>query len=283
MWGYLFCWEQESGGAMGFEVDWLNAFLCLPMLVIMHAGGNLVSDYYDWKKHVDKPDGPNGVTWIFDGTFKAEEILHYGYSLLVAGVVLGIVILCLSTWEGLWIGVAGLLLALGYPFMKANLLGDINILCGFALLPAVGTSLVSTGYYHPETLLYILPIGCLTVSILHANNTRDIHNDASAGLRTICGITGGHFSKLLYCFWLTAPYLLTLIFCLFSHQPSTLMIVLLTLPLAVRNIRTMLKADDGMNGQIPTLDKASAQLQTLFGLLYALGYFVLPLVAILIR
>lgn len=270
IWGYLLFLSLKQQVA----VDWLNALLCLPMLVIVHAGGNLVSDYYDWKKNVDRPGGPNGVTWIFDGTFDAREILHFGYALLAAGVALGIVILALSTWQGLWIGVVGLMLALGYPWMKANLLGDVNIMCSFALLPAIGTSLVSTGNYHPETMLYILPIGCLTVSILHANNTRDIHDDARAGLKTICDVAGGSVGKKLYYFWETAPYALTIVYCIMCQQPWTIMIAWLTLPMAIANIRTMSHAKDNMIAQIPTLDKSSAQTQTLFGLLYAAGYAI---------
>ena len=133
---------------------------------------------------------------------------------------------------------------------------------------------VATGQYHPETLLFILPLGLLTVSILHANNTRDLHSDHNAGLETLSYSMGGRIGKRVYLFETIVPYILTLIYCAFCHQPWTLMIVILTLPIAIRNEKTMLAADDNMVGQIPTLDKNSAQLQMLFGLLYAIGYFI---------
>lgn len=272
MWGYLAYWGGRPEAA--FTVNWGNALLCLPLIIIMHAGGNMLSDYYDWKKKVDLPGGPNGVTWIFDGTFKPREILHYAYVLIAIGTAVGIWLLCRSTWEGLWIGFAGLLMVFGYPRMKAHLLGDVNILTSFALLPAIGTALVSTGHYMPETLLYVLPIGCLTISILHANNTRDIHSDSSAGLLTVCDVAGGGAGKVLYYFWVGAPYVLTLLYCALLRQPLTLLLSWITLPLAIRNIRVMASANKNMENQIPTLDKNSAQLQTLFSLLYALGYFI---------
>lgn len=273
MWAYLLYWEQMSAPAdSSFHTDWPIALLCLPLIVLMHAGGNMVSDYYDWKQGVDFPGGPNGVTWIYDGTFRPREILRCGIVLLSVASVLGIVILACSTWAGLWIGVLGIAMALGYPWMKAHLLGDLNILACFALLPAVGTSLVSTGHYHPETLLYILPIGCLTVAILHANNTRDIRSDASAGLKTLCGVGGARVSKVVYYVWTLAPYILTTVYSLLLNQPLSILIVWLTLPLAVRNTIKMAKADNSMENQIPDLDKCSAQLQSLFGVLFALGY-----------
>lgn len=270
MWGML-----AYGSRCGrFAVSWANALLCMPLLVIVHAGGNMVSDYFDYRHKVDLPGGPNGVTWIFDGIFRPAEILRYGIALIIAGACIGIVLLCRSSWEGIWIGIAGLLLALGYFWMKGHWLGDLNILCSFALLPAVGTMFVSTGHYHWEAMLYILPLGLLTVSILHANNTRDIGNDRRAGLETISNSLGGRAGKRIYVAETAAPYALTLLYCLLPGQPPTLLLAALTLPVAVRNGKAMMAADDGMVGQIPTLDKSSAQLQTLFGLLYAAGYFI---------
>ncbi len=273
MWAYLLYWQQQTVMAdNSFNTNWPIALLCLPLIVLMHAGGNMVSDYNDWKRHVDAPGGPNGVTWIFDGTFQPREILYCGYVLLFLAAALGIAILASSTWEGLWIGAFGLALAAGYPWMKAHLLGDVNILASFALLPAIGTSLVSTGHYHPETMFYILPIGCLTVGILHANNTRDINSDSKAGLATLCGVGGPRLAKAVYHILTFAPYILTLVYSLSLNQPATILIVWLTLPLAIRNSRKMANADEMMVNQIPDLDKLSAQLQTIFGILYALGF-----------
>lgn len=270
LWGLLF-YGQTCGN---FSVNWHIAFLCLPMLLLMHAGGNMVSDYFDYKHKVDLPGGPNGVTWIFNGKFKAKTILYYGIIVEILGACLGIVILLNASWNPIWIGIIGMLFAFCYFWFKGHWLGDFDILCSFALLPAIGTMYVATGQYHPETLLFILPLGLLTVSILHANNTRDLHSDHNAGLETLSYSMGGRIGKRVYLFETIAPYILTLIYCTFCHQPWTLMIVILTLPIAIRNEKTMLAADDNMVGQIPTLDKNSAQLQMLFGLLYAIGYFI---------
>lgn len=269
MWGFLF-YDMYCGY---ITVNWLNALLCMPLLVIVHAGGNMVSDYFDYKHKVDLPGGPNGVTWIFNGIFKPKEILRFGIVLILIGSGIGIVLLYRSSWEGIWIGIVGLLLTFGYFWTKGHWLGDLNILCSFALLPAIGTMFVSTGQYHWETMLYILPLGLLTVSILHANNTRDIHSDHRAGLETISFSLGGRAGKIIYLFETIMPYVLTLLYCLLLGQPWTLLLVFLTLPIAIRNDKTMLAANDNMVGQIPTLDKSSAQLQMLFGLLYTAGYF----------
>ena len=274
MWGCLFYFGRQGVASHEVSVSWLNALLCLPLLVIVHAGGNMVSDYFDHTRGVDPKDCPNGVTWIYDGTFLPKEILRYGLALLAVAMPIGVFLLCNSSWNALWIGIVGVVLSVIYPWMKAHFLGDANILVSFALLPAVGTAFVATNHYTPDVQLFILPLGLLTVAILHANNTRDIDNDHRAGLKTLCAAMGLKGSKVVYALEVLLPYVLTLLFVLLMKQPWTLLLVLLTLPLAIRNVRSMAQADASLpHLGIAQLDKGSAQLQMGFGLLFTLGYF----------
>ena len=242
MWAYLY--SQSDNGAA--HINWLNALLCLPLLSIVHSGGNMVSDYFDFTWGVDTKACSNGVFLLYN-----------------------------SSWSGWWIGLAGVLLALVYPWMKSHHLGDINILVGFALLPALGTFFVAVGGYDPQSLLMILPIGLITVAILHANNTRDVETDLQAGLGTITTSVSLMNAKAIYTFEIFAPYALALLYVILLGQPWTLLAVVLTLPLALRNVRTMIQAEDDLPYRgIQRLDQTTAQLQMAFGLLYALGFFL---------
>ncbi len=267
---YLFYISRAGGFAE--SVNWLNAALCLPLLMILHAGGNLVSDYYDFKRGVDGPDCVNGVTWIRSGMFKPREILHYGWALLAAGSLIGAVILMRSDFSAIWLGALGLLLPLYYYVMKANVLGDLDILLCFALLPSIGTCYVATGNYHTEMLLFCLPFGLHIVAILHANNTRDIADDRNAGLRTICGKVGERASQWIYLCEIALPYLLVVLFCLFAGLSWWLLISFLSLPVGIGNVKQMMRNLDKSKGGIPRLDQSTAQFQFLFGILYALGF-----------
>lgn len=271
MWAYLY--SQSDNGAA--HINWLNALLCLPLLSIVHSGGNMVSDYFDFTWGVDTKACSNGVTWIHDGTFRPKEILRYGLVLVALAVTIGVFLLYNSSWSGWWIGLAGVLLALVYPWMKSHHLGDINILVGFALLPALGTFFVAVGAYDPQSLLMILPIGLITVAILHANNTRDVETDHQAGLGTITTSVSLMNAKAIYTFEIFAPYALAVLYVILLGQPWTLLAVVLTLPLALRNVRTMIQAEDDLPYRgIQRLDQTTAQLQMAFGLLYALGFFL---------
>lgn len=267
---YLF--YINCAGAVNGNIDWLNASLCLPLLMILHAGGNLVSDYYDYIKGIDGPDCINGVTWIRSGMFKPKEILYYGWSLLAVGSLIGLVILLRSDFSAMWIGVLGLLLPLFYYVLKAHVLGDLDILLCFALLPGIGTCYVATADYHPEMLLYCLPFGLHIVAILHANNTRDIVSDKKAGLETLSGKVGVRVSQWIYCIEVVVPYTLVVVYCAFCGLSWWLLVTFLSLPVALCNLKSMMGRGNVENGNIMRLDQSTAQFQFLFGLLYALGF-----------
>lgn len=258
----------------GWECDWWNALLSLPMLMCLQAAGNLIGDYYDHVCKVDLPGSLNGVRHIQSGKFTPKEVLHYGYTMLAVAALLGIVILIRSSWDAAWIGILGLLMVYFYPWLKYHALGDLDVLLGYALLPALGVSYVVTGIYHWEVLLLSLPFGSLTVAILHANNTRDILNDQRAGIKTMCISIGGVASKYIYMVELVLAYVLIVTFFALGLTPATTLITFLTLPLAVRNIRTMMNAEPLAEEPIAMLDKMTAQLQLTFGLLFTASFVV---------
>lgn len=275
----LFVLSRGEAGTGGLAAaDWVNGVLSIVVLMVLHAGGNLVSDYYDHVHKVDLPGGPNGVTWIDSGLFAPREILRYGLFMLAVGALLGLYIVSRSSFEVLWIGALAVALPLLYPWLKAHALGDVDVMLSFAILPALGTCFVVTGSYHPEIIVLCLPYGLLTVSILHANNTRDRANDRRAGLCTLPLLTGWRTACWVYVAEQVLPYLLVLAFvvCGFSSRPSVvcLLLTFVSLPMALRNIRAITAAKTEEEQRIDTLDQQSAQLQLAFGLLYTVGFAV---------
>lgn len=254
--------------------NWINALLSLPMLVFLQAAGNLIGDYFDHKKLVDLPGSLNGVRHIQSGKFTPKEILYYGFTMLALAMVLGVIILCRSSWQYAWLGIVGVLMTSFYPWLKYHALGDLDVLCGYALLPALGISCVVTGQYHWEAMLYSLPFGLLTVSILHANNTRDIMNDSRAGIYTMCIGLGGRVSQWLYLIEIVAAYTLLVTFVACGWLPLISLLPLVTLPMAYSRVRTMMQAEPLAEMPIASLDQQTAQLQLTFGLLFAVSFVI---------
>lgn len=270
----------------GLTFDWTAALLLLPCLVLIQAGGNMVSDFYDDRQKVDDYDSLNGVTWIRSGMFSARVIRIYGSIILSLGFALGIFLWWRTSFDAglLAMGLLGLFLSFGYYRWKFHAFGDLDILLSFGLLPCLGATRIVCGTYLPEALLVCLPFSALTVSILHANNTRDILRDHRAGIVTFPMLTGVRFSKAFYCFELLVPYALQAVFCMLGLLPYTTLVTFLVLPMAVSNIRIMNLVGTtvqqqgsrlpaaGFDAPIATLDQSTAKMQLTFGLLYTLGF-----------
>lgn len=113
------------------------------------------------------------------------------------------------------LALAGFVLAFFYtanPFsLKFHGLGDVVIFLCFGPLLMSATAAASSGYIGPHwPVVYMsLPLGLLTVAILHANNTRDIHADRKAGARTIAQILGFTGSYYLYIALFVIAYVAT--------------------------------------------------------------------------
>ena len=130
-----------------------------------------------------------------------------------------------------------------------------------------------------QPVALILPVGLLTVSILHANNTRDILNDMRAGIVTLSIRMGGRTAQRVYVVQNALSYLLVPIFILCGLLPLVAMITWLTLPLAISNMRTMLKATPLAEEPIALLAQRTAQTPLAFGLLYALSFLLATWIA----
>ena len=273
-WLYWYAKPQD-----GLTLDWWCAPLALLMIVLMQAAGNLIGDYYDHMRGIDLPGSLNGVRHIQSGKFQPREILRFGYVCLAVACLLGVIILCRCGWQAAWLGVAAVLLVVCYPWLKAHALGDLDILLGYSLLPSLGAAYAVTGNWMPLPMLLTLPVGSLTVAILHANNTRDILNDSRAGIVTLCIKLGGRASQWVYALEVALAYLLLFILCAYGLLPWFTMIAWLTLPLTMGNVRTMISAQPLAEEPIGGLDQRTAQSQLAFSLLYTLGFVVAGLLA----
>lgn len=285
------CYFYYLHARAGEPFDWLVVGLALLMMMLFQAAGNLVSDAADHEHAVDLPGSLNGVRHIQDGKFTAQGSRHYGLTLMAFAAAIGVLILWRMSalfspdvWQHLaivcaLIGFAGISLAVWYPHIKYHALGDLDILLCYALLPAVGLDLASTGFVHPHTLLLCLPFGLQTVAILHANNTRDIRNDRRAGIHTLPHLIGGKASQWLYAAEVLVPYFLIAIYFLLGFTPAWTLLAWLIFPIAVKNARWMMSVPAEEEQGIATLDQQTAQMQLFTGLLYALGFLIGAIVA----
>ena len=257
----------------GYEMNWWYGVWALLNIVVFHAAGNTWSDYFDYKKGVDRED-TFGAKTLTDGMFTPTEIYRLSLGLLTVALLGGIGLMLCTGLPLLYVGIGGMLCTLLYPMLKFNALGDADIFCAYAILPMLGTSFVATGAFHYEVLWNAIPVGLITVGILHANNTRDMQHDKRANIKTFAMLMGNKASAYAYCFEMVFPFVWVIGCIVAGVLPYYSLLVLVALMPALKNASMAIKfLKEGMTA-IANLDEMTAKLQLIFSLLLTISLFV---------
>lgn len=158
-----------------------------------------------------------------------------------------------------------------YYKFKYVALGDLLIFICYGLSSALGVAYVMTGQLLWPVLLVIAPVGLLIVAILHASNTRNMLQGKVAGIRTQSLSLRLEGSQISYQTMLLVAYLLIAIMVMIQMLSNWTFLVLLSFPLASKNIKLMKKATMDDLGIIHFLDAHTAQLVLVFSLLLVVG------------
>lgn len=257
----------------GVGVDWLAGVWAIINIVVFHAAGNTWSDYFDYKKGVDREDTIGGMS-IVSGQFKACEIKKLAWTLLLVAVAMGIGLMCYAGLPTLYFGLAGCLLTWGYPWLKFHALGDVDIFLTYSVLPILGTSFVATGELYCSALWLSVPVGLITVGILHSNNARDMEQDRRAGIHTFAMLVGKRTSAIIYCLEVLFPFVWVATVAACGKLPLWSLLVLVALVPALKNATKALSFPKVGAKALYGVDEGTAQLQLMFSLLLTISLFV---------
>ena len=267
---FTFVFYSYSIGVLT-DINWMNGVLAVVGAVIFHAGGNLIGDYYDFIYEVDGEEKTGPVRLLVTGYFKPKTILIYSFVVLLVGIILGIYLITQSGFSLFYIGLAGILSVFFYYRLKYVALGEVVIFISFSQLVALGVVYVMTNQLIWGSLLVAAPVGLLIVGILQANNTRDLVLDKAAGIQTQAIKLGIEGSKIFYQSLLLAPYILVAIIVMADLLHSLSFLVLLSFPLALKNIKKMKQVRLDALHEIGTLDVDTSKLVGAFSVLLIIG------------
>ena len=269
---YLFWVSKTFVGTS--PVDWLCGILALVGIILFHAGGNVISDYNDYRKGVDTPENAMMLPLV-NGSFKDYEFRRYGIALLLAGCAVGVVLLLLTqSIELLYVGLAGGVLTLLYSFLKYRALGDVVIVLNYAILPIMGTSIVAVGHIDWSAMVLAVPLGLITDSILHINNARDAVSDRAAGARTFAMLIGPKASSLMYRAEVLLPFVWVVVAVCVGWLPVLTILVFVVAKTAWDMARQAKGLVSEGPAKVAMLDQQSAQLQAKFSVLMIVALVV---------
>ena len=263
-----------SIGQVEFAFKPIAVFLlCVLGVVILHAAGNVLSDWADHRSGVDNEESCP-VPFLVFKQFEPKEYLVFSAILFVVGCCIGVAIMLLSTPKLLIVGGIGVLLTLAYSFLKYHALGDLDIFIIFGVLTVLGTAVAITGDFYWDALVLSLPVGIITVSVLHANNTSDIESDRAAGIKTFAMVIGGKASSILYCIYMAVPFLCIIGAVIVGRLHPLALISLIAVVPAWKNFRKAATFKTEGIKAMEGLDLGSAQLQLVFSSLLSVGLFI---------
>lgn len=246
--------------------------------VLLHAGTNFVSEYYDLKNGIDREDTFGSSKVLVDKLLEPKEVLKYGYISFMFGFILGMI---LVYYHGLPIlalgllGIAGGVFYTGKPIgYKYLALGDVLVFLLMGPLMVIGTYFSLTGHFEWSVALLSLPIGFLVTAILNANNIRDIMHDGEAKIRTIATLIGIESSKKEYYFLIIGAYLSVIIMAATGVVSYWALLILISFPVAIKNMKEISTAKVSSPENVAMLDIKTAQLHTQFGLLLTIGILI---------
>lgn len=261
----------------------VGAFLApqinFPLLVLtflgvlfIHAGVNALNDLMDYKYGVDDWLVLGASRTLQDGLLTEREQTILVVVLLALGAGIGLLLAWLVGPWVLYIGLIGGILGVFYQIkpvgFKYRALGDPAVFFAFGPLLALGSYYVQTRQVSWLPFLAAVPIGLLVIGILHGNNFRDLVEDVQAGYRTVASFLGVKGSSIYYAALVALAYILVVVFVALKLLPWQTLLVLFTLPMAIKNIKLAQRPDYLQFGM---LDLFTAQLHLTFGLLFTLG------------
>jgi len=241
--------------------------------LLIQIGTNFANDYSDFVRGADHEGrlGPVRVTQsglIDQEGVKRGIIIAFGLAVLV-----GAYLAWIGGWPIIAIGVLSVLSGLAYtggPFpLGYHGLGDLFVFVFFGIIAVTGTAYLQSGHWSTFALLLSIPIGLLVTNILVINNLRDLPTDIAAGKRTLATRIGDRATRVQYALFTIAAFVIPLVIGITNPAHRMIMLPLVTFPLALRRVTTVLKSTSGRDLN-PILAR-TGRLLLLFGALLAAG------------
>ncbi len=261
-------------GNLNIEINWWFGVLALIGAAVFQTSGNLISDYFDFNYNVDRKESFGSSRMLVEKVFQPKEILNFGLIMLLIGSGIGLFLWLNTSVQLLWIGLLGVVGTYFYYKLKYMALGDLTIMIVFGWLISLGVFLVMTNQLEWKLLLISSSVGFLIVNILHANNMRDIKHDGEASIKTQAMLLGIKKSIAQYVILGYSAYLIIILSVILGFLHPLSLIVLLSLPILLKNVKKIRSASVDKPESIKDMDGKSAQLVMIFSLLLSISNFV---------
>lgn len=237
--GGLIAWKMTG------HIDVLLLALAAIGAFFMHAGTNVINDYFDHKSGCDeinvrfvRPFG-GGSRIIQKGLLSPKEVYYGAISFFVIGSIIGLYLAYVSGWQLLVIGIIGLISGYFYVDTRLNLasrgIGEFLVGLNYGTLMVMGSFFVQTGWFALEPFVASLPIALLIAALLWINEFQDLEADVAVGKRHLVSRLGRRRAAQAYSYMIALAYASLLVGIVMGLLPVESLVALVGIPIAARS------------------------------------------------
>lgn len=253
--------------------------LFLAMLIaslLIQSATNMFNEYYDYKRGLDNEESVGIGGGIVRDGIQPKTILNTALGFFAVAIILGVYICMNSTWMIAVIG--SICMAVGYfytggphpiaytPFgelISGFFMGVVIILIAY---------FIQAGTITNDIILLSIPSAILIGAIMMSNNIRDLDGDKESGRKTLAILLGREKAVTFLAGMFAISYLWIIGLVFATPFSFSLLLVILSIPKAMKAIK--LFRGKSLSIEMMPAMKATAQVNTIFGLLVVIGLLV---------
>ena len=236
----------------------IDAVLVLIGAILLHASVNAFNNYFDYRSGIDrktlKTPFSGGVDLIVKGYVKPSAAFAVASLSLVGAAMIGIYFLERFLVLVLPMMVFGAVAIVLYsPILsKIPALSEILAGSGFGMI-GLGAYVTQTGVIDATGVSIFVPVAILVALLLFLNEFPDSEIDEGAGRRHLVILLGKNRSAWVYVAGLIATYVSVLVSIAVKAAPPTVLVALLTAPIAYKAGRMTVQNCDRTAELVPAL------------------------------
>ncbi|TXH76669.1 MAG: prenyltransferase [Thiothrix sp.] len=237
------CVGAAAASYQGYAFQTGLFLLSVLAILLMHAGVNVINDYYDEQNGTDRLNTERiypftgGSRFIQNQVLSAEQTFYFAWSLLGAAILLGLFLMWQTGVGLLWIGLAGFVIAWGYsaPPLQLNSRGwgEPAVAISIGVLAPLGAWYVQTNEFAGYPSFIGLPLGLLALNILLINQFPDAKADAASGKHHWVVRVGAQTAAWLYLVNVLLAGLMLMLLIRFGWLPYSALVSALPLVLSL--------------------------------------------------
>ncbi len=228
------------------KFDLLKWILLTLGLIFAHATNNMLNDYTDFNRGVDKDNyyrAQYGPQPLVHGLFTKRQHLTYAGVTGAIALVLGLILVLLShSWWSLLLLGSGVFFVFFYTWpLKYIALGELSVLLVWGPLMIGGGYYVITGTWSWMVVLASLPYALGVTGVIFGKHIDKYEMDKERGIHTLPVVIGERPSRFILLGMLILQYILAFVLVINGYYSLVMLAILLAIP-TMRQIWPMFKA-----------------------------------------